>query len=200
MELFSNIKDRYEDIVFARREPVVAPLKQEHFELCDENLAWKAHSRVKESLEAAKGSYNSKVHRLTQPWRMIYTLVTLDMEVNNGGFHQFFTNAGGRYDSHIQQDVQFLDHSQLSRLFKSVWTEYAGIDYNDQWDNRGKSWSYFTQPYKEGRWEKETMIYYREVISCDSIMPILGRFIRSNPSAYTHSIDPRTEDAPSNGG
>jgi hypothetical protein len=197
MKIFDNIKDRYEDIIFAKRDPVVSPLKQEHFELNDEDLAWKAHSHAEESLEAAKGSYNSKVHRLPQPWRMIHTLVSLDMDVNNGGFHQFFTNAGGRYDSHIQQDVQYLGHTQLSDLFNSVWKEYAAIDYSDQWENRGKSWEYFTEAYKEGRWEEESMIYYREVINRNSIMPVLGAFIRAHPLEYTRTLDRRTEQTAS---
>lgn len=193
MSFFGNIKDRYEDIVFAKRDPVVEPLEQEDFALSDEDLAWKAHSRAMEALERARGTYNSKVHRLPPQWRMICTLVSLDMDVQNGGFHQFFTNAGGQYDPHIQQDVQYLDHPKLSELFGSVWTEYAGMDYSDQWDNRGKSWSYFTEPYKEGRWEEESMTYYRAIVNRDSIMPILGRFIRSHQSAYMRHEKEETE-------
>jgi hypothetical protein len=187
MSFFSNIKDRYEDIVFAKRDPVVEPLLQEHFDLNDEDLAWKAHTHTTVALERAKGTYNSKVHRLPQQWRMIHTLVSLDMNVQNGGFHQFFTNAGGQYDSHIQQDILYLDHPKLSELFGSVWSEYAGMDYTGQWDNRGKSWSYFSEPYKEGRWKEESLTYYREVVNRDSIMPILGRFIRLHQQSYVHN-------------
>ena len=172
---------------------MVMSLSPEHLELSDEDLAWKALSHADEALEAARGSYNSKVNRLSVPWRMVHTLTALDMDVNNGGFHQFFTNAGGLYDSHILEDIQYLGYEPLTDLFDRVWTDFSAMDYSDQWENRGKSWDHFTEPYKEGRWEEESMIYYREVVDRDSIMPILGGFIRSHSSIYLQQITKETE-------
>lgn len=84
---------------------------------------------------------------------MINTLITFDRDASNGGFHQYFTNVGGRYDAYLMDDVQFFGHSKLSGILEKVWMEYSKVDYTGQWENRGKSWEFFTEGYKDGGWD-----------------------------------------------
>ena len=65
-----------------------------------------------ESLNAAAGTFGSKVRYLHPRWRFVWTLLYLDGEVNNGGFHQFFANSAGRCDDHLADDSSLLQHAE----------------------------------------------------------------------------------------
>lgn len=179
MRLFSRARRAFEDVVYARRMPVPNGLIQSSLSNNDEDLCWAAYTEACDSLDRAKGSYGSKVKHLPPHWRRIYTLVALDADVLNGGFHQFFTNAGGRYDSHLLQDVEALGEAGLTEIVRRAWKQYTGLDYSDQWKNRGKSWDYFVEPYKEGRFNTEDKDYYA-FVDKESLAPHIGRQIREH--------------------
>lgn len=179
MGLLSNIRFAFEDIVFARRMPVPQGLAQSVLSKDDEELCWAAHAEVCDALDHARGSHGSKVKHLPPHWRRIYTLVALDADVLNGGFHQFFTNAGGRYDSHLLEDVESFGLVGLTEIVRSAWKQYTGIDYSEQWRNRGKSWDDFIEPYKEGRFAVEDKGYYAFVHK-EWLTPHIGRHVRQN--------------------
>src|SRR5262249_6797455 len=108
----------------------------------------------------------------------------LDGEVKNGGFHQFFTNASGDYDSCMAKDVKRLQNARFKRLISRAIDVYRDIDYSDQWKNLGKSWDYFVGPYREGRFATEDKEYY-------SIKPdldvVIGKHIRKHFHEYQSS-------------
>lgn len=99
----------------------------------DEALCWANHDEACEALDRAKGSDGSKVKYLPKPWRRIDTLVAIDANVLNGGFHQFFANAGGRYDSHLLEDVEEFGQEEFTKIVRRAWKEYTGRDHSDQW-------------------------------------------------------------------
>ncbi len=184
MRLFSKARHAFEDIVYAGRMPVPNGLSQSTLSNNDEDLCWAAHKETCESLDRAKGSYGSKVKHLPPHWRRIYTLVALDADVLNGGFYQFFTNAGGRYDSHLLQDVEALGQSGITEIVIRAWKQYTGIDYSNQWRNRGKSWDFFVEPYKEGRFNAEDQDYY-DFVDKEWLVPHIGRHIREHFDLYS---------------
>ena len=183
MGLLSNARRAFEDVFYARRMPVPNGLGEAALSHNDEDLCWAAHTEARDSLYRAKGSYGSKVKHLLPHWRRIYTLVALDADVLNGGFHQFFTNAGGRYDSHLLEDVEGFGQADLTEIVRRAWKEYTGVDYSDQWKNRGKSWDYFVEPYKEGRFKAEDKDYYA-FVDKDWLAPHIGRHVREHFSLF----------------
>lgn len=185
MKFLEKIRDSIDNVLFARRMPIPKPLDLTILLKDDEELCWAAHSEACEALKQARGSYSSKVRYLSEPWRMIYSLVALDCDVINGGFHQFFTNAGGIYDDHLINDVERFGQDQLTEIVRRAWAEYTGHDYTDQWANRGRSWERFAQPYNEGRFQQADRAYY-EFVDEDSLAPYIGGYVREHFGCFSN--------------
>lgn len=143
-----------------------------------------ASEEVSRALKEARGSFQSKVHLLPPHWRMTYTLVRLDLEVKNGGFHQFFTNAGGIYDGFLLDDLNALGDTPYRGIIVAAFEEYRKLDYTGQWENRGKSWEYFTAAYKDGRFSEREKLYFQ---SEPSLVELIGKHIRRNFDQYKRS-------------
>jgi hypothetical protein len=181
---FRSIIRPVENFIFARRKPIPKGITQNYLELSNEDLGFLIHDTACESLDRAKGEYQSKVHLLPVPWRFAYTLGHLDLQVTNGGFHQFFTNAGGIFDSHLIDDARALGDASMIEVIQSAWDKYQEIDFSDQWENRGKSWDYFVKPYEEGRFEQQDATYY-ELVAKLSMAERIGLFARANFQRFT---------------
>ncbi len=149
--------------------------------LPDEELAWQAFEVARQALGRSGGAYKREVRSLAAPWRFIYVMLKLDAEVKNGGFHQFFTNAQGRYDTHIRDDVERLESPAFKVLISRALQLYQGIDYTDQWDNVGKSWELFVAAYEEGRFSTEDKEYYSIEPGLDVV---IGRHLRQHFEEY----------------
>lgn len=167
--------------LLARGRVLPPRLKSKHLQLADQDLARKAFYLAASALDAAGGPYQSKVNLLPPPWRFVYVMLVIDGQVNNGGFHQFFTNAAGRLDEHLVDDIAWLEHDGYKDVLNQAFRIYKGMDYQDQWNNRGKSWEFFTAPYKEGRFEKEDSTFYTIKPALDEVV---GRQIRAHCKKY----------------
>jgi hypothetical protein len=97
-------------------------------------------------------------------------MVKLNDQVNNGGFHQFFVNMGGAFDKHLADDILMIPNTSHRDIVQRAYDIYSKIDYQDQWDNRGKSWDYFTAPIKEGRFRDEDAAFYKSEPEFDAII------------------------------
>lgn len=126
----------------------------------DSELAWAANEVACEWLDDAGGAYGSTVHLLPTHWRRVWTLLYLESQVNNGGFHQFFVNSGGWYDKHLLEDAATLKHDAYREVIQQAVAKYRGYDYAAQWANRGKDWDVFAQPNREGRFREEDNAFF----------------------------------------
>ncbi len=133
------------------RKPATPTLPKAALDLPDDELAEAAFKLAAASLDKAAGPYLSKIHLLSPPWRRVYALFMLDAEVNNGGFHQFFSNTQGFFDPHLEEDIARLEHSGYREVLQAAFEVYSSFDYASQWDNLGKSWEEFAQGYEDGR-------------------------------------------------
>lgn len=140
-----------------------------------------------ESLNAAGGTFGSKVCYLPPRWRFVWTLLYLDGQVNNGGFHQFFTNSAGSFDDHLADDSSLLQHAEYREVIQRALRLYSGIDYSDQWDNLGKSWEKFASVYKEGRFKDEDSAYYKIEPDLDEV---IGSQLRETLPEYMDTGHP----------
>lgn len=170
------------------RQPKTPYLSADAASSSDADLAWAVFEAAGDSLNAAGGSFGSKVRYLPPQWRFVWTLLYLDGQVNNGGFHQFFANSAGRFDSHLANDTSLLRHTEYRDLIQRALRLYSGIDYSDQWDNLGKSWDKFAAAYKEGRFDDEDSAYYKLEPDLDEaigsqIRETLADYLDANHSA-----------------
>ncbi len=163
------------------RQPVLALPPGLEAELA-EDVAEAAFDVVALYLDDAGGACYSKVHLLPVHWRLVYVLYDLDAEVCNGGFHQFFTNKGGAFDDHLAEDFAALKHGEFSELLLGVFSKYCGIDYTEQWENRGKSWDKFAEGYREGTFGSEEESYYAIE---PGLVEVMGEYVREHFDDYT---------------
>ncbi|MDP1563870.1 MAG: DUF4375 domain-containing protein [Pirellulaceae bacterium] len=182
-----RLKVLWENWIYANRKPVPAGIPFPGLKTSDTDLAKIANEEVSRALKDARGSFNSKVHLLPPHWRMVYTLVRLDADVRNGGFHQYFTNAGGVYDAFLLDDLNTLGETPFRKVIAAAFQEYRGLDYTGQWENRGKSWEYFTAAYKDGRFREQEKMYYQIK---PSLVELVGSFIRRNFVMFKQGPDP----------
>lgn len=180
--MLDRLKRLLQNRLYAKRTPVVAPLPLEVLTQTDKELSRAAVSAVIDALDDAKGDRDQKMLLLPTNWRAVNTLFTLDYQVCNGGFHQFFTNTGGAFDSILIDDVSQLGDSEFVSIVTTAFREYEKIDFTDQWENRGKSWEYFTAPNREGRFQSENKAFY-------AVRPRMnvqiGTYVRSTAELFT---------------
>ena len=77
----------------------------------------------------------------------------------------------------VQQGLELfliLECIFVERAFKA----YREMDYTGQWENRGKSWDFFADPYKEGRFKDEDSAYFSLSPGMDEVVgaPVRSRF------------------------
>ncbi len=183
-DLLKRLRLRFESWIYANRKPLPSGIPFPGLTTTNEDLAMAASEEVSRALKEARGSFQSKVHLLPPHWRLTYTLVRLDLEVRNGGFHQFFTNAGGIYDGFLLDDLNALGDTPYRGIIAAAFEEYRKLDYTGQWENRGKSWEYFTAAYKDGRFSEREKLYFQ---SEPSLVELIGKHIRRNFDQYKRS-------------
>jgi hypothetical protein len=176
-----KIPDKLNDFIWGWKKPCPPVLSDPMLSLGDTELGGLALDMVGESLNSARGSYQSKVHLLPACWRSIYVLHKLDGQVLNGGFHQFFTNSRGLFDINLKEDISYLPDERIRNIILRAFEAYQKIDYRDQWMNIGKSWEYFSAPYAEGRFKTEDDEYY-SLSPC--ISALIGSRIKAHPNEY----------------
>lgn len=127
-------------------------------------------------------SYASIAQRLSTHRRAFYTCMTLDFEVGNGGFHQFFWNTEGGLNSLLEQDLALVrawDHLALFGEALQLCREHGLIDAKRGGEN---TWEEFTAGYDTIPWDPLDDRYY-------SIRPklpaLLCAFIRANLAAFS---------------
>ncbi len=179
--LLKRLQTQWENWIYANRKPLPAGIPFPGLTTSDRDLAIAASDEVSRALKEARGSYHSKLHLVPPDWRLTYTLVRLDFEVANGGFHQFFTNAGGIYDSFLLEDLYALGETPFRRIITAAFEEYRKLDYRGQWENRGKSWEYFTAAYKDGRFREQEKLYFQIQ---PKLLDFVGKHIRRNFEHY----------------
>jgi hypothetical protein len=175
--MFNRIRFTIEKLLYEKRKPAIDSIPRDTLPNDNSEAAWHAFDAVCQSLMDARGDAYAKVAYLPTAWRMVYSMLTLDSQVNNGGFHQFFANMGGRLDAHLIDDAKLLGNDDYFALISRAFSEYREIDYGEQWDNLGKSWETFTAPYKEGRFNDEDMAYFDTKPPLDELV---GAHVRAN--------------------
>lgn len=161
--------------------PVTPQLSPDQCSLSDADLAWAAFDAASASLDAAGGPFGRKVRRLPPHWRCVWTLLYLHDQVCNGGFHQFFTNSEGLFDSHLSEDIAQLNHADYRAIIERALRAYRGMDYSDQWADLGKSWDKFASGYRKGRFLEEDAAYAAIEPDLDEVV---GRHIRYSFNVY----------------
>ncbi|MES2660680.1 MAG: DUF4375 domain-containing protein [Verrucomicrobiota bacterium] len=61
-----------------------------------------------------------RLHALPQKWRLIYTILWLQAEVDNGGHEQFFSHGQGEFDDETEADLRFIGADQFLKLFSEA--------------------------------------------------------------------------------
>ncbi|MEM7453426.1 MAG: DUF4375 domain-containing protein [Planctomycetota bacterium] len=174
MQTISNFLHR-------NRAPEFAPLPAGISAEEDKVVSREVITRVMDALDGAKGDRSRKMLMLPRHWRAINTAFTLDYEVRNGGFHQFFTNTGGAFDEILIEDISSLGHTEYLRRVKDAFEEYQKHDYTGQWANRGKSWDYFSKPNREGRFRIQDKAYFAVKPRMRSV---IAQFVRKNIDSF----------------
>ncbi len=176
-----KIPNKINNFLWGWKKPPTPILLDSMLSLCDTELGEIALDMVGESLNIARGSFQSKVHLLPRHWRSVYVLHKLDEQVSNGGFHQFFTNSRGVFDINLREDVNCLMDERIRNIIMSAFAAYQKIDYGGQWMNIGKSWEYFSAPYGEGRFKEEDDAYYALGLCMSAL---IGARIKTYPNEY----------------
>ncbi len=61
-----------------------------------------------------------RLRAMPQPWRLIYTLGSLQAAVDNGGHEQFFSNSRGKWDDETEADLNFIRADPFLKLFREA--------------------------------------------------------------------------------
>ncbi len=137
-----------------------------------------ASNLADEKMAKLEGPISERLSALTPLERLAFIALELDAQVCNGGFHQFYTNSRGEYDRWLSEIAQLIPDNRFASVIQSSVAEYEKYDYTGQWENIGKSWEYFTDGYKDGRFKKLDHDYYK--IKPDLLSAIRPLFLDGN--------------------
>jgi hypothetical protein len=126
-------------------------------------------------------SYHTYIASLPKPWRTIYTAFSLDGEVNNGGFHQFFWNTDGKWNKETEEDLSAIGADPFLKLFREARKIFEAHDYAGEKAKSGNSWEGFTPAYKEKRMGELDSLYYKEK---KSLPTFVGEYVKRNRALY----------------
>ena len=126
-----------------------------------------------------------EVLALPQPWRTLYTIIHLDSEVRNGGFHQFFWNSEGDLNAATLEDLERAGATVFLNLFRravATATEFQVVETKRR--SAGDT-DEFVTGYKTIPWESLDQAYYQ---ICPTLLEYAVRYIRTHLSDFDRSI------------
>ena len=124
------------------------------------------------------------VLKAPQPWRALLTTFKLDVQVRNGGFHQFFWNSEGVGNAAVKEDLAFFGASEFLRIFNEAVacaTLFQVVETKQRGNN---TWEEFTAGYKSIPWDAHDRAYYE---TSPTLFQQVARFVRANPDAFKTS-------------
>lgn len=72
-----------------------------------------------------KSNYGEEFSKLNEYEKVFLVMDKLDMEVNNGGFDQFFLNTDGRYNDILVSSAEAIKANDMAEICKKALTIYA---------------------------------------------------------------------------
>lgn len=82
-----------------------------------------------------KCQYGDNISVLTEPERILFVVCGVEMEVNNGGFAQYFFNSSGNFANETVAAFQMIGASktaEICRRANSVFGEEVPVDWNER--------------------------------------------------------------------
>ncbi len=79
--------------------------------------------------------YGNELSMLNEPQKVFYITQLLEMEVNNGGFEQFFDNSSGDFTNRMLADLETLGAQAIIPIYKKAIAAYGG-SLPEDWDAR----------------------------------------------------------------
>jgi hypothetical protein len=126
----------------------------------------------------------SYVLRLPQPWRALLTTFKLDLQVRNGGFHQFFWNSEGIANEATDEDLALFGATGFQKIFKQAVACAAQFKVVETKCRSENTWEDFTTGYKTIPWETHDAAYYE---ACPTLFQHIAGYVRANPTAFKTS-------------
>lgn len=111
-------KDVYVTSSFDAEE--ITPTLEEIFESDKDDLVIEMCSYLLE-----KCDYGERVELLTDTERRFYLLQLLSMEVNNGGFWQFFYNSSGNYCYELPEILEEIEADAISDIYEKALSAFG---------------------------------------------------------------------------
>jgi hypothetical protein len=158
-----------------------APLDAKILDLTDSaEVASKAFASLVDAHAKGK-NYEAYVASLPKHWRIIYAAISLDGEVMNGGFHQYFWNTEGRWNREAEESLETIGAEPFLKLFRDAKRIFDAHDYPAEKAKAGKSWDLFSVGYKEKRMGNLDTMYFEEK---KSLPTFVGEYIKRNRALY----------------
>jgi hypothetical protein len=95
--------------------------KESLLNLSDKSLTWELSDYIDNCL--VKGDYSKEreiILRLSPPLRVSYISIRLEMEVNNGGFSQYFFNSAGKFAFEAPESLLIAGASNKAMIAQSA--------------------------------------------------------------------------------
>jgi hypothetical protein len=122
---------------------------------------------------------------LPQPWRTLYTIIHLDSEVGNGGFHQFFWNSEGKLNAATQEDLERVGATEFLNLFRRATATATEFQVVETRQRSGGDTDEFVAGYDTIPWKSLDETYYQ---TSPTLLEHAARYIRTHLSDFEGRI------------
>jgi hypothetical protein len=117
--------------------------------------------------------------------RTVHTTLTLDGEIKNGGFHQFFWNTEGQMDDATEQDLRSIGASEFRELFAEARQRCQGRQPKRGWFRNLWAWADFARGYDAHQFDDLESRYFNVKPELPSL---LANFLRQNADSVINEL------------
>jgi len=138
--------------------------------------------KIAEIYEILFNHFYSNPGSLSQNEKNFFYINNLSMEVNNGGFDQFFLNPSGNYTIETLQALELIGENNTAKLLKEAMAEFPRSEIPRNRDDRIDILEKISQKSQE-KWDKLDKQFY----ACEhNISDLLISFVTKNINDFNH--------------
>lgn len=148
----------------------------------DDDLVYTVFGNIFQKISASPDEKYQAVIKLPKPQQAIYIIWMLLLEVNNGGFNQYYYNSEGQFASMLPDALELIDAHRFADLVKQANTVYKE-NYKNITDKQDGTIEGFSKSYENNPLNKFDDAFYEMDIEVN-LEQLQVDFIRKHKQAF----------------
>lgn len=135
-----------------------------------------------------KSKYREEMEKLNSSQRVLLIIESLEREINNGGFHQFYWNSSGNYAMETVEALNQIGATKTAGIVKKANDQFPNGIVPEDWDERGRILDLISEKSSE-YWNTLDAKFYGPnnetgEFEIDNLPHLLIKFVKANKGDF----------------